>query len=363
MKKQFLFILVTLVMNVWSQSARAISLGTVCGFKEGQLTKFSTHLGIKTDQNFGTYSSGLDIIKNGAQLDGWQPVWCYGQPLSSSEEVLKDGYFKFKVNGVKDSSGLLLTNESGDTIPIKICMGKKGSGLEEYCAEGIGGDEITIPMNSPESVEKFNQAVLPVKDSWKNPSTDLPFYKFNWRIASHVEIPATTNPSPGIYSGLVQLGMSVHFRGSLYKDWVDGPVEGSTTFSTTYRVFIHKDCEFQTPDSINFGTANFVGQLAIARGKLTVLCTKNTPYIIKMSGKNDHGGNHDTHYMINKNGESIPYQLYKSDGTTLWNYSNPKKYNGTGTTDSIDILARVISGASEVTAGKYSDTITAELTY
>lgn len=363
MKKKLLFILVTLVMNVCSQSARAISLGTVCGFKEGQITKYSTHLGTQTDQNFGTYSSGLDIIRNGATLDGWQPVWCYGQPLSTSDEVLKDGYFRFTVNGVRDSSGLLLTNESGDTIPIKICMGRKGTELGDYCAEGIGGQGITVPMNTPESVEKFNNAVLPVNDSWKNPSADILFYKFNWRIASHVEIPPQTNPSPGVYSGLVELGMAVNFRGTLYKGLIDGPVNGSSTFSTTYNVFIHKDCEFQAPDSINFGTANFVNRLAIARGQLTVQCTKNTPYIIKMSGNNDHGDDHDTHYMINNNGESIPYQLYKSDGTTLWEYKKPTKYTGTGNIESIDILARVISGASEVSAGKYSDTITAELTY
>lgn len=365
MKKRGVFILVTLLSNGWFQSARAVELSAVCGFKKDQLTKFSTNLATRSDQNFGSYSSGLDIIRSGAKLDGWQPIWCYGQPLNTADQVRPDGFFKFTVMSIGNHSGLALTNndQSGDTIPIKVCIGTKGSTMQGYCATETGA-QITIPMDTPENVTNFRNAVLPVEDNWKNPNPDFLFVKFNWRIASHVEIPPHTNPSPGIYSGLVNLAMSVRFKGSLFgSSFFAGDVDGDSMFSTTYEVFIHKDCEFQTPSSINFGTGSFVKELATAKGQLTVQCTKNTPYRIKMSGKYDKNGDHDQHYMVDKKGDHIPYQLYNSDGTTLWQYDNPKEFHGTGNTDSIDILAKVNSGATEVSAGEYSDIITAELIY
>ena len=349
----------TLFFNCWSPSVLAVGFGYVCQFHTNSdgssATKYS---------EFGKYVSALKITSDGATLDGWAPVWCFGQPVYDAKHILNDGFFEFSVSDARKSQNkiiLINTEDARESIPLTLCMGKSNGSLNGSCVSEINGKS-TIQLNTSEAVESFANSVLPTKDKSKNPS----YFGYEWRIATHASIPRGTTPIPGIYAGEIGLQLRAKFTGYFNAGIADfyPLVDGDASFKNNYRVYIHKDCQFNTPGNINFTEANFVKKIPEATGQLKITCTRNTDYTIRLSGKNDLNNNHDIHYMVKQGTqEKIPYTLYHGDGSTAWQYQPPSQFTGTGVEQSVAIKARVNPGADEVTAGDYSDTITAELVY
>ena len=122
----------------------AVELNTACTFVEGENVKFSDFLNQgHQDNNFGKYSSGLDISDNGAELKGWQPVWCYSQSSTNPRTDYTDklpegttdhnqGYFNYVIDRINNQSSTLVLANTGDPsqiIPFTICVGDGKSDL------------------------------------------------------------------------------------------------------------------------------------------------------------------------------------------------------------------------------------------
>lgn len=376
---------VMFLLFLFAENVQAYELSFVCKFYEsGESVKYSDHLnmGKKDSLGVGKYSSGLTIMDSGVSLEGWQPVWCYS---TSSTNIRTDvtgdsllpagdnrGFFGFRINSVNGASSgglnLVNTSDANEKLPFTICMGRIGMGLTDNCQVSIGLNYAIIILGTPDQINKFNNALLPLEDNWKNPEAGpIPFVgKLNWRVASHVIIPAKVNVKPGIYQASIETGLMVKFNGITGVFGATGRVDGHEIFSSNYQVFIQKDCRLdQSIDSINFKDASFVSQLNPAETYLSVRCTKDTDYYIKMSGANDEGSDHDKHYLINaKTNKKIPYALYKNDGTEMWHYDDKTATGqGNGLEQKIKVIAKVDANSAEVPAGDYSDTITVELTY
>lgn len=356
------------------QSVSAAEISSVCSFYDNENTKFSTHLNQgRSDNSFGYYSSGLDIADNGADLDGWQPVWCYSR---SAEKVRTDhtadggsddyGFFNFRIDSVNgQSTELALTNttDSSQKMQFVICMGQKSGTLSGNCNSSFA-KFASIPLSTIPRIDSFNQAMLPVEDNWKNPAT---FIRHNWRVASHLHIPKGGNATlaPGIYRGLVSLTLQVKFQGIVTGSF-NTAIDGFKSFQSYYNVYIQKDCQLdKSIDPIIFEEASFVKNMQPKRGFFNVRCTLNTPYTIKMRGKNDVGSDHNQHYLVSDldNSIKIPYSLYQSNGNTIWDYNTPLQQQGTGLTEQKEIVAKVNPNSAEVPAGHYQDTIYIELDY
>ena len=140
----------------------------------------------------------------------------------------------------------------------------------------------------------------------------------------------------------------------------------STTFKV--KIKITESCEFSTAaGDVTFDDRARSGNEAIAEGNLQVLCTPGTPYTIALNqGVN---GTSVTDRKMKKAGgtDTIPYGLYTDAGRTQnWGNTTGTTHSdeGTGIPQNVPVFGKVEGGSSlNVSAGNYSDTIRATITY
>lgn len=131
----------------------------------------------------------------------------------------------------------------------------------------------------------------------------------------------------------------------------------STQFQVKMQVI--EICEIGAGGSsdIDFGTVTRNAQNVQATGSLNVHCTNGTPYNIALNS--DGRLKHANDISI-----QIPYQLYQDVAMSKeWGNiaDNRLSQQGTGETQNIKIWGKVPN--ANVPAGKYSDTVTATVTY
>lgn len=132
----------------------------------------------------------------------------------------------------------------------------------------------------------------------------------------------------------------------------------SKTASTDFKVKIEvlSTCAINATD-IDFGSVNSGVVANDKTGTLNVTCTSQTPYSVGLSGSGKM--THET-----DSSSSIAYQLFQNTSDKdQWNNNN-KQYSGigSGSVQAIPVVAKV-SGSTNVRAGKYSDVVTAIVTY
>lgn len=132
----------------------------------------------------------------------------------------------------------------------------------------------------------------------------------------------------------------------------------SKTASADFKVKIEvlSTCTINATD-IDFGSVNSGVAASDKTGTLNVTCTNQTPYSVGLSGSGKM--THDTDSTSN-----IAYGLFQTaSDKNQWN-NNTNQYSGvgTGSVSAIPVVAKV-SGTTNVRAGKYSDIVTASVTY
>jgi spore coat protein U-like protein len=141
------------------------------------------------------------------------------------------------------------------------------------------------------------------------------------------------------------------------------------TDSTTFlvKITISESCDIHStaPTNVDFGSNFRAVSVSEGVGALAVLCTQGTPWAIAL----DNGSHYDSTNSVRRMADSgatnfVAYGLYQSSGTsTPWNAVNTKSGTGTGTTSAVPIYGTVPSGADNVPAGNYSDSVTATITF
>ncbi|WP_109292293.1 Csu type fimbrial protein [Acinetobacter baumannii] len=131
----------------------------------------------------------------------------------------------------------------------------------------------------------------------------------------------------------------------------------SKTASSDFKVKLEvlSTCAINATD-IDFGSVNSDVAPNDKTGTLNVTCTNQTPYRVGLSGSGKM--THET-----DSSSTIAYQLFQNSGDKeQWDNNNQYTGIGSGDVQAISVFAKV-SGSSNVRAGKYSDTVTATVTY
>ena len=144
------------------------------------------------------------------------------------------------------------------------------------------------------------------------------------------------------------------------------------TKDTTFNVLltITKACNFTTAaNDVNFGSSLSTAINIENAGSLRVTCTKGTSYTIGLSAGSGTGATTSGRKMkavgAPGNTDEVPYALYRDSGrTSNWGdaaSADTYSSSGLGTEQIIPVNGRVPS--ANFSAGNYSDTIVATVTY
>lgn len=141
---------------------------------------------------------------------------------------------------------------------------------------------------------------------------------------------------------------------------------GQKTVTISVSLVVSKDCRIVAPNVV-FGTAALASQFGAVTQAALVDCTKNATYMVAFSS-----GTSPTarpwRTMSNGAGSVLQYNIYRTDGTTIWDESNPltSTTSGTGSTTATQIqtyVAKVNPAQSSPPAGTYSDNVSVIITF
>lgn len=143
-----------------------------------------------------------------------------------------------------------------------------------------------------------------------------------------------------------------------------GATDTTTTFLVTATV--SSSCAVSA-GNVAFGTYN-PGNASNtdAQATISVTCTQQTPYTLKLSeGANAAtGGDTNGRRMKANTSDYLAYQLYSdSSHTSPWDNTTGVSGTGTGSANSHLVYGRIVAGNYNLATGSYQDTITVTLSY
>lgn len=144
------------------------------------------------------------------------------------------------------------------------------------------------------------------------------------------------------------------------------PETGTGTSIVTVSVTISADCRVSAP-AVNFGSAALARQFVEVTQSVLVDCTKGSSYSVTLtSGTN--GTARPWRTMRSPAGNMLRYNLYRSDGTTIWDESNPLVSTTPGTGSTVAKLpftyrAQIDTTQSTPPAGTYTDTVSVVISF
>lgn len=138
------------------------------------------------------------------------------------------------------------------------------------------------------------------------------------------------------------------------------PETGTGTAIVTVSIMVSADCRISAPP-VDFGSAALARQFVEVTQSVLVDCTKGSSYSVTLtSGAN--GTARPWRTMRSPTGQMLRYNLYRSDGTTIWDESNPLASANPGTGSTVanrpfTYRARIDTAQPTPPAGTYSDTV------
>lgn len=94
-------------------------------------------------------------------------------------------------------------------------------------------------------------------------------------------------------------------------------------------ITVTSDCRIDAP-ALSFGTAAFAAQFAEVTQTLRADCTKDTAFTVSLS-TGGNGSARPWRAMRGTRGNALRYNLYRADGSTIWDESNPLASTTPGT--------------------------------
>ncbi|QIL73670.1 spore coat protein U domain-containing protein [Diaphorobacter sp. HDW4B] len=140
---------------------------------------------------------------------------------------------------------------------------------------------------------------------------------------------------------------------------------GSETTTFNVKITITDNCTITglAASDVDFGSVVRSNTAPDAQGNLVVICSSGTPYTVGLNNGANYNGTLRT-MILGTN--QIPYALYKDAGRTdAWGSAGTALFSGTGTGNGVNlpVYGRISTGATNVPAGSYIDTVTATLSY
>lgn len=183
----------------------------------------------------------------------------------------------------------------------------------------------------------------------------------------YAKLTGTTNLPAGTYTDTVTINWSWSIcRGIGALGACVLPDIGTGTTIVTVTLVVTKDCRITAPN-VSFGSAPLVAQFNAVTQSVSVACTKGAAYTVAFTSGSA-GTARPWRAMSDGNGHTLQYNIYRADGTTIWDQTNPLSASlpGTGalTPDQAQVyVAKINPTQTTPPAGSYTDTISVVVTY
>ena len=140
---------------------------------------------------------------------------------------------------------------------------------------------------------------------------------------------------------------------------------GTATATVAVSLTVSADCRILAPP-VNFGSAPLASGFADVSQAVAVDCTQGTSYKVAFTSGTS-GASRPWRSMTDGAGNRLEYNLYRSDGSTIWDEGNPLPGTdpGTGATTPTQLfryIARINAGSTP-SAGSYSDVVSVVVSF
>lgn len=243
---------------------------------------------------------------------------------------------------VLSTNNFKLKNAAGDAISYRLSADSAGS----------------YTFTQGGTIDYFNASLLSLLGIL-NGSNFVP--------TMYVATTDTPNVSAGTYSDTVRVSWSWTVCHGLGVGGVCILSEsGSGTTDMTITITVGNDCRISAP-ALSFGTAPLASQFGSVTQAVAVDCTKDSVYSVAFTSGNS-GASRPWRAMNDGAGNTLQYNLYRTDGTTIWDMTNPMTSAtiGTGSANPTQMQAYVAKiNPSQVTppVGHYTDTVSVVISF
>ena len=227
------------------------------------------------------------------------------------------------------------------TTPYKVtCTGAWNIPLD--AGTGVGASETQRYLTGPNGVELAYEIYRDAA------------YSQNWGNTTTTEETGTGNFNGTIYA---QLNANQSAPSGTYTDTVN-----SATTQFTLTVSIQAACTISA-NPLSFG--NYTGAQLRSTTTLSITCTNLAPYTVGLNAGTTTGATVTNRMMTGPSGATLNYSLFSNSGyTTNWGNSTGSWMIGTGTGAAQTLTVYGQIPANQRTwSGRYTDTITATITY
>lgn len=235
-----------------------------------------------------------------------------------------------------------LRSASGDTIAYRLAADAAGSFVFTQ-----GG-----------SINYLGSTTINLLGLLANTSFAIPFY------AQLTEAP---NLPAGTYTDTVSVTWSWTIcRGVGLGDICVLQDRGTGTATMTISVTVTKDCRISAPP-VSFGSAPLARSFAPVTQAVAIDCTKGSAFSVAFTAGTS-GASRPWRRMRDGRGNTLRYNLYRPDGTTIWDEQSPLPSANAGTGATTPALlhtyvAKVDLDQPTPPAGSYTDTVSVLVTF
>ncbi|USI71596.1 Csu type fimbrial protein [Sphingomonas morindae] len=268
-----------------------------------------------------------------ANISGKAGLACTGSVLN----VLGTSYARATMTSL---NGFALKSASGGSIPFQVAADQNFS----------------YPFTQGGTIDYYNSTLLSVLNI-VNPNSFVP--PLSARITGAPNIPAGTYTDTLTIQWSWKVCNGVDVSGVVCVAYETGT--GTTTIQVV--LVLSADCRINAP-SVSFGTAPLASQFQPVAQAVLVDCSTGSSYKVSFSSGSN-GSARPWRTMTDGAGHVLQYNIYRTDGATIWDESNPlpsSANNGVGSGSTTpnqmqSYVAKVNSAQSTPPAGTYTDTV------
>lgn len=288
-----------------------------------------------TTVNFANSSSYAVQDGSVAPVTGQAGLSCTGSLLS----VLGGSHARATISSAR---GFKLQSAAGAQIPYQASADSGG----------------TVVMTQGGTVDYVNPTLLALLGIGSLNGFNAPIY---------VKLTGAPNIAAGTYTDVLTVtwdysicnGVQVAGICVLYET-------GQVTKTITINLVVENDCRISAPN-VSFGSAPLVSQFSQVSQGVLVNCTKDSAYKVAFS-KGLGAASRPWRTMSDGAGHALQYNIYRADGTTIWDETNPltSALQGTGSTTPSQIqnyIVKIDPAQTTPPAGSYSDTVSVVITF
>lgn len=271
-----------------------------------------------------------------APVSGTAGLSCNGSVLT----VLGSDYARATATS---ANGFQLRSSRGITLPYRLSADSGGS----------------YAFNSTPTINYMNPALLALLGILTQDSLRTPL---------HATLTSTPNVPSGVYEDTVTIVWNYSICRGVNALGICILAETGTNKSTTVtiRVTVTNDCRIAA-NPLEFGSAPLVSGFAPVTQAVLVDCSLGATFAVAFSSGAS-GVSRPWRAMTSSGGDRLEYNIYRPDGSTIWDETNPlaAAQAGTGALapgQAQSFVARINPAQQTPRAGRYTDTVSVVVTF